>query len=92
MFADEHEVELLRAATPGASLMICELTAPRPVLEQRVTEREPTEESGASLRKWIDLYHARSDHERIRDFQVTTHPATVDESVRQILHLAGWSS
>jgi predicted kinase len=90
VFADEEEVDLLRAATPGASLMICELTAPKPVLEQRVTEREPTEESGASLRKWIDLYHARSDHERIRDFQVTTHPGTVDESVRRILELTGW--
>lgn len=90
VFEDEHEVDLLGAATPGARLMICETTAPIPVLKQRVTGREPTDEWGAALRKWIDVYHARSDHERIRHFQVSTYPATVDESVRQILQLTGW--
>jgi len=90
VFADEREVDLLREATPGARLMICELTAPIPVLKQRVTDREPTDEWGAALRKWVDVYHARSDHERIRNFQVTTYPATVDESVRQVLQLTGW--
>lgn len=90
VFEDVHEVGLLRAATPGARLMICETTAPVPVLKQRVTEREPTDEWRAALRNWIDIYHARSDHESIRNFQVTTHPATVDESVDQILHLTGW--
>jgi predicted kinase len=90
VFADEHEVDLLRAATPGARLLICETAAPIPVLKQRVTEREPTDEWAAGLRNWIDVYHARSDHERIRDFKVTTYPATVNESVRQILHLTGW--
>jgi len=55
-----------------------------------VTEREPTEEMAAGLRNWVDLYHARSDHERIRDFQVTTYPATVDESSQTILQFANW--
>lgn len=90
VFADEEEVELLRAVLPGARLTICELTAPMDVLKQRVTEREPTEEMAAGLRRWVDVYHARSDHERIRHFQVSTHPATVDESVQQILQLTNW--
>jgi Mrp family chromosome partitioning ATPase len=90
VFADEREVELLRAVLPGARLIICELTAPVEILKQRVTDREPTEEMAAGLRRWVDIYHARSDHERIRHFQVTTHPATVDESVHQILQLANW--
>jgi chloramphenicol 3-O-phosphotransferase len=90
VFADEREVELLRAVLPGARLMICELTAPVEILKQRVTEREPTEEMAAGLRSWVDIYHARSDHERIRHFQVTTYPATVDESAHQILQLAHW--
>jgi predicted kinase len=90
VFADEREVELLRAVLPGARLMICELTAPVEILKQRVTEREPTEEMAAGLRSWVDIYHARSDHERIRHFQVTTYPATVDESAHQILRLAHW--
>ena len=91
VFADGEEVELLRAVLPGARLIICELTAPIDVLKQRVTEREPTEEMAAGLRKWVDVYHARCDHDRIRHFQVQTHPATVEESVRAILHLADWS-
>ena len=91
VFADEREVELLRAVLPGARLIICELTAPREILKQRVSEREPTEEMAAGLRRWVDVYHARSDHERIRHFQVTTHPATVTESVHTILQLADWT-
>ena len=91
VFADEQEVELLRAVLPGARLMICELTAPMDVLKQRVTEREPSERMAAGLRRWVDVYHARSDHERIRHFQVTTHPASVDESVREIMRLADWT-
>ncbi len=90
VFNDEVEVGLIRAALPGASLMICETTAPIEVLKERVTAREPTDEWATALRTWIDLYHARSDHERIRHFQVVTHPATVDESVHEVLELTGW--
>lgn len=91
VFADEEEVELLRAVTPGARLLVCELSAPIDVLKQRVTERESTDAMAAGLRRWVDVYHARSDHERIRDFMVSTHPATVGESVRAILDGAGWA-
>lgn len=90
VFADEEEVELLRDALPGARLIVCELTAPEEILKQRVTEREPTAEMAAGLRRWVDAYHARSDHERIRDIQVSTHPATVSECVQRIVQLAGW--
>ena len=90
VFNDEEEVELIRAAVPGARLLICETTAPIEVLKERVSEREPTEEWAESLRRWIDVYHARSDHERIRHFQVVTYPATVDDSVREILEQMGW--
>ena len=91
VFADEAEVEELRAVLPGARLIICELTAPMKILKERVTEREPTKEMAAGLRNWVDLYHSQTDHERIRHFQVSTHPAAVPESVQQILELAGWT-
>jgi predicted kinase len=90
VFNDEEEVALIQDALPGARLMICETTAPIAVLKERVTEREPTEEWARGLRKWVDVYHSRSDHERIRHFQVVTHPATVDESVHEILEWTGW--
>jgi predicted kinase len=91
VFADEEEVELLQAVVPGARLIICELTAPIEILKQRVTEREPTEEMAVGLRRWVDVYHARSDHDRIRHFQVSTHPATVAESAHAILKHADWA-
>lgn len=91
VFDDEQEVELLREALPGAArLMICETTAPVEILKQRVTDREPTEQLAEGTRTWIDRYHARSDHERIRHFQIATHPATVEESVRETLSVTGW--
>lgn len=90
VFNDEQEVELIREALPGARLMICETSAPIAVLKQRVTDREPTDELVAALRTWADVYHARSDHERIRHFRVVPHPATVDDSVRETLHQTGW--
>ncbi|WP_431247604.1 hypothetical protein [Leifsonia xyli] len=90
VFNDEQEVELLREAVPGARLIICETSAPIAILKQRVTEREPTEELAESLRAWVDVYHARSDHDSIRHFQVVTHPAPVEESVREILNQTGW--
>jgi predicted kinase len=91
VFNDEEEVDLLRGVLPGARLMICETTAPIEVLKQRVTEREPTDEWAAGLRAWVDVYHARSDHDRIRHFQVVTHPASVEQCTRELLELTGWA-
>jgi predicted kinase len=91
VFADEAEVDLLREALPGARLIICELTAPLEILKQRVSDREPTEAMASDLRTWVDVYHARSDHERIRHFQVATYPSTVAESVQDVLRLAHWT-
>jgi hypothetical protein len=37
-------------------------------------------ELATALRTWIDAYHGRSDHDRIRHSQVVTYPVTVDAS------------
>lgn len=87
---DVEEVGLVRAAVPGARVTICETTAPVEVLKERLTEREPTPEWAAALHAWVDAYHSRDDHERIRDFQVVTHPASLAESVDEVLALTGW--
>jgi len=39
VIADEQEHEQLRAATPSARFLVCELTAPESVLKDRVTAR-----------------------------------------------------
>lgn len=89
--ADEEERELLRAAVPGARFMICELTAPIPVLKARVTAREPDEDSQSSLRDWVESHHRRTDLARIRDFAVSTHNRTVEEAAREVLDRAAWA-
>jgi hypothetical protein len=66
------------------------LTAPESVLKERVTAREPNEEWRSRLRALIDLYHQRTDLAAIRDFQVSTHDRSVDESAVEVLEMAGW--
>lgn len=88
--ADEDELGLLRAAVPAASFVVCELTAPVAVLKERVTAREPNEYWRSLLRDFVDLHHGRTDRARIRDFLVSTHDTTVEDSATTVLERAGW--
>ncbi|MFD2416868.1 AAA family ATPase [Amycolatopsis pigmentata] len=90
VIADEEERRVLRAAVPGTKFAVCELTAPEAVLKQRVTAREPNEFWKRRLRDFVDLYHRRTDLSKIRDFQVSTHGRSVDESAREVIEKAGW--
>jgi shikimate kinase len=90
VIADEEELELLHETLPGANLMVCELTAPEAVLKERVTAREPFEHGKEGLRRWVDVYHARDDHERIRDFLVSTHDRSEEDAAREVIEKAGW--
>ncbi|NUP33044.1 MAG: hypothetical protein HOU01_15165, partial [Streptomycetaceae bacterium] len=73
VIADEEELQFLRDVLPSANLAVCELTAPKAVLKERVTVREPNEHWQEGLRNWVDVFHARNDLHRIRDFLVSTH-------------------
>ncbi|MFC0438830.1 AAA family ATPase [Kutzneria buriramensis] len=88
--ADEEELALLRAALPGAHLAVCELTAPEAVLKERVTAREPNEFWREGLRRWVDVFHARNDLHRIRDFLVSTHERSEEDAAREVIDKAGW--
>ena len=90
VIADLAELGQLRAAMPASKLVVCELTAPRTVLVDRVTAREPNEYWRDRLRCFVDLYHQRDDLPGIRDFRVATHDRSVDETAREILAKAGW--
>jgi predicted kinase len=90
VLADEEELVLLRAALPGANLTVCELTAPEPVLKERVTAREPNEFWREGLRRWVDVFHARDDRHRIRDFLVSTHERSEEDAAREIVDKLGW--
>jgi len=90
VIADEEELALLRAALPGANLAVCELTAPEAVLKARVTAREPNEFWRAGLRRWVDVFHARDDLHRIRDFLVSTHDKSEQDTAREVVDKVGW--
>jgi len=90
--ADEGELVLLRDALPGANLAVCELTAPEAVLKERVTAREPNEYWKERLRRWVDVFHARDDLARIRDFLVSTHDRSEDDAAREVIEKAGWQA
>jgi predicted kinase len=77
-------LELQEVATAGR-FVVCELTAPRLILERRVTEREPNDYWRSRLLSFIALYHGRDDLAAIRDFQVATHGRTIEESAAEII-------
>jgi chloramphenicol 3-O-phosphotransferase len=91
VIADEDELVTFRAAVPCDRFLVCELTAPRPVLEERVLAREPNEFWRERLRYFLDLYGARTDLDRIRDFAVSTYDRPIDEAAREVIAKAGWS-
>jgi len=80
----------LRAAVPGASFVVCELTAPRPILEERVMAREPNEFWQQRLRDFVDLYHRRDDLPRIRDLEVPTHGRSIHAAAMDVVRHVGW--
>lgn len=92
VIADEEELLLLRDALPGANLAVCELTAPEAVLKERVTAREPNEFWQEGLRRWVDVYHARNDLDKIRDFLVSTHERSEQDAAREVVEKVGWLS
>jgi energy-coupling factor transporter ATP-binding protein EcfA2 len=90
VIADEDELVMFRAAVPCDRFQVCELTAPRAVLEARVAEREPNEFWRDRLRSFVNLYHGRTDLGRIRDFEVSTHDRPIDDAAREVIVRAGW--
>ena len=90
VIADEQELVQLRAAVEFSRFTVCELTAPEEVLRERVTAREPNDYWKDLLRTFVDMYHRRSDLERIRDFQVSTDDRTVEDAAREVVDKAGW--
>jgi hypothetical protein len=77
---------------PGAKFAVCELTVPDAVLKDRVTAREPNEFWQGLLRDFVDLDHRRSDLPKIRDFQISTHGKSVDETAHEVIEQAGWQT
>jgi predicted kinase len=93
LIASEQERDELRAAVPAQRFHVCELTAPEAVLKHRVTEREAAggEYWQTRLLNFVDIYHRRTDLEKIRDFHVTTDARSTEEAAREVADRAGWT-
>ena len=88
---DADDLVELKDITAPRRLLVCELTAPRVVLERRVTERETNGFWTSRLLDFIAMYHDREDHAAIRDFVVHTHPASVEQATAEVMRGCGWS-
>jgi len=90
VIADEAELVAFREAVPCDRFLVCQLTAPRAVLEERVLAREPNDFWRARLRYYLDLFGSRTDLDRIRDFEVSTAGRPIDDAAREVIDKAGW--
>ena len=88
---DSDDLLELKEITAADRFTVCELTAPRPILESRVIAREPNEFWRSRLLDFITTYHDRDDHSAIRDFQVSTHDQSIHESASEVNERCGWS-
>jgi chloramphenicol 3-O-phosphotransferase len=87
---DEEELKLFKDSLPASKFIVCELTAPESALKERVTAREPNEYWANRLLGYVDMYHERRDHSRIRDFEVSTYNRTVTDAAKEVIEKAGW--
>lgn len=92
VIADTANYQSLLDAIPAAKIMICELMAPKSILIDRVTAREPNAYWKERLKKWVDIYDQRDESQKFGDFQVTTHDKSVEEAAREIIIKAGWDN
>lgn len=92
VIADTADYESLMDAIPAAKIMICELTAPKSILIDRVSAREPNAYWQDRLRNWVEVYHRRDASQKFGNFQVSTHNRSIDETAQEIIEQAGWHS
>ena len=82
---DHDDLRDLKEITAPARFVVCELTAPREILERRVVEREPNDYWRSRLLDFVALYRERDDHPAIRDFQVPTHPQSIEDTALEVI-------
>jgi dephospho-CoA kinase len=87
---DAADLDELRDSMPAARFTVCELVAPRSVLEERVVAREPNDYWKSRLLSWVDAYSRRDESLKFGDFQVETSDKSIADTVEEIIEKAGW--
>jgi predicted kinase len=90
VITDKGNLKQLRDAMPASSFMVCELTAPQSVLQERVVAREPNEYWQKRLLQFVELYGQRTDNAELRDFQIATQDKTIDSTAQEVIEKVGW--
>jgi predicted kinase len=83
------ELARIRAAVPGASLVVCRLTADVATMQARLRTREPGMLQAQFLARAAEL-DAVLDRAGLEDFQVANDHRPVTAVAREILERAGW--
>ena len=87
---NEDEFDLYRTAVPGASPVVCRLTAPIALMHQRLRVREPGMFQGQALVRSTEL-DGILESAAIEDFTVDNGPGChVTDVAREMLTRAGW--
>jgi adenylylsulfate kinase-like enzyme len=92
VIADAAAHQLLRDMFQTNRLVICELTAPKSVLKQRVIEREPTDSGKKRLEQWVEVYHQRDASQKFGDFEVATDGKSIANTVEEVIQKIGWEN
>ena len=91
VIADADDYQSLTDAVHNSKIMICELMAPKAILMDRVTAREPNAYWQDRLRNWVNIYSQRDASLKYGDFEVSTHNKTIEEAAKEVIEKAGWS-
>ena len=89
---DHDDLLELKKITEAARFMVCELTAPRSILERRVLDREPNDFWRSRVLDYVAIYHDRDDHSTLRDFHVATDAGSIEDTVTAVIHQCGWDA
>jgi predicted ABC-type ATPase len=84
------ELQKLREATASAHIVVCRLTAPLPVMEERVRCREA---GGVFHKRYVErvaVLDAVLDAAAVEDFAIRNEGRAVTDVAREMLVRAGW--
>ncbi len=90
VIVDKDVLSQLQDAVPAGKFMICELIAPKDVLVERVTAREPNDYWKKRLANFVDIYQKRNEDQKFGDFHVDTHGKSVTTTAQEVIVKAGW--
>jgi len=83
------ELDDLRQAMPGATIVVCRLTASVATMEGRLRVREPGMHQATFVARARELQHVL-DAAQLEDFTVLNDDRNVTEVARDVLERAGW--